>query len=323
MKRFARKLGWLLLACGLPGCAVGNQLSASRADYSAYRQTRVAPNVEARLAASGRYLREQPEGRFRPEVRAWFELAEPRFFADAHDRPSLLRAYLRALPNGPHAQAARDRLEEFELLNEYSGKREAASERFLTRVESELERAQAERERFIATVTGLVVSMANTRTFGQPTGELDHTLIYRFRLEPPVGHCVGDVCQKQFELGYSVPTRAGLVARSARFELGIDLNAGLVKRLRLAGPELFSRVTEAVDRIYLDPGNLLGRTEAIARTLQLFENTLEPVLPSGECRRDVVAPVVLQRVCRGVSLSLVVGIEPGELDRVEVSATKP
>lgn len=312
-----------MLALCAAGCAVGNQLSASRADYALYRETRVAKSPEQRLAAGHRYLREQPEGRYRAEVRAWFVVAEPAFVAEAHDRPSLLRAYLRALPDGPHAQAVRDRLEEFDLLNQYRNKKEVESERFVTRVEAELTAAQAARERFIETVLSIVASMAKTRSFGQPTSALDDALIYRFRLEPPVGRCQGDSCVKEFALDYAVPTRAGLVARNARFQLAIDLEAGGVKRIRLVGSELFSRLTEAVDRTLLDPKNLLGRTEAIARSLQVFENYLQPTLPSSECARDVVAPVVLSRVCRGVSLSIVVGTEAGELDRIEVAAEKP
>lgn len=319
MKRLA--LLWCALELG--ACSMGTQLASSRGDYALYRETRVAKRPEQRLAAAHRYLREEPEGRYRAQVRAWLAVAEPRFLAEAHDRPSMLRAYLRAMPAGPASQAVRDRLEEFDILNQYRGRKEAESERFVSRVEAELAAAQAARERFIETVVSLVGAMAKTRSFGQPTSALDEALIYRFRLEPPAGHCRGDACSKQFALDYAVPTRDGLVARTARFELAIDLDAGLVTRIRLAGPELFSRLTEAVDRTLLDPKNLLARTEAIARALQVFENSLQPTLPSSECARDVVAPVVLSRICRGVSLSVVVGTEPGELDRIEVSAQKP
>ncbi|MFZ5894130.1 MAG: hypothetical protein ACOY0T_23925 [Myxococcota bacterium] len=316
-------IAMLVGALLLGACGVGNRLAASRSDYALYRETRVAATPEQRLAAGSRYLREQPEGRFRSEVRAWFEVAEPRFVQEAHDRPSLLRAYLRAMPNGPHAQAVRDRLEEFELLNQYREKREARSERLISRVEAELAKAQAERERFIAAVTGIVNALANVRSFGRPTQDLDDALIYRFRLEQPAGKCIGDACVKAFVLPYSVPTRDGLIARSASLTLAIDLEAGLVKRVRFAGPELFSRLTEAFDRVLLDPKDLLARTEAIARAIQLLENGLEPSLPSSECRRDVIAPVVLSRVCRGVALSMIVATEPGELDRIEVSAAAP
>ncbi|MGC4092046.1 MAG: hypothetical protein QM756_30020 [Polyangiaceae bacterium] len=316
-----RQLLALAMAWLVGGCALSNRMVASRDDYALYRRTRVAETPAERLGAGSRYLREQPNGRFRSEVRAWFEATEPRYLAEAHDRPSLLRAYLSQMPDGPHAQAVRDRLQEFDLLNEYRGKREVESERFVSRVEAELDKARSERDRFIQGVTSLVLLMAKTKSFGKPTSELDDTLIYRFRLESPVGRCDGDSCVKRFSYAYSVPTRSAPLPRTAELELGFELSQGLLRRVRLAGPELFSRLTEAVDRVLLDPKDLLGRTEAIARSIQILENTLEAELPSSECRRDVVAPVVLMRACRGVALTLEVGAEPGEPDRIEVTAS--
>ena len=54
----------LLLALLLPlaGCGAGARLTADRKDYTLYRETRVAGTPEQRLAASGRYLKEMPEG---------------------------------------------------------------------------------------------------------------------------------------------------------------------------------------------------------------------------------------------------------------------
>ncbi len=316
MRRFAllvASLAWLT------GCGVGNRMLASRQDYALYRETRVAPSAEARLTAAGRYLREEPEGRFRPEVRAWFEAFEARFFAEAHDRPSLLRAYLRALPHGPHADAAAARLVEFGLLNAYHDRREAASEQFILRAESELDHAEAARSDLLKVWSELFALLANVRSFGQPTSALDDQLIYRFRLEPPAGHCEVGTCSKPFTRPYWLPTKSGFVAREADFTLDFQLEAGGVERVSVSGFELFSRLTEVLDRVVLDPQNLLGRTEAIARALQFVENAIELGLPSAECRRDVVAPLILRRECRGVRFDMIVAVESGELDRVEVS----
>ena len=306
----------LSLATLLLGCAVGNRVAAPRGDYALYRQTRVAKTPAERLGAGSRYLRELPEGRFRAEVRAWFEVAEPRFVADAHDRPSLLRAYLRELPSGPHAQQVRDRLEEFALMNAYRGRKAAERERFVQRVETEFAAAKAGRESLIETLSSLVSAMAKTQSFGQPPSALDPAL------SPAPETCSADRCERVFDMEYSVPTRQGLVPRTARLTLQIELQSGALVRIRLAGPELFTRLGEAVDRVVIEPDNLLGRTEAIARTQQVVENALEPTLPSSECRRDVVAPVVLSRTCHGISLAVIVATQPGELDRVEVSAEK-
>lgn len=311
-----------LLGALLLGCGVGNRLAAPRADYALYRETRVGKTPAQRLGAGSRYLRELPEGRFRAEVRAWFEAAEPRFVAAAHDRPSLLRAYLRELPNGPHAQQVRDRLEEFRLMNEYRGRKAAERERFVQRVESELAAAKAGRQQLIEQVKRVVSAMSATRSIGQAPSALEAALLEGFPLEAGESACSDTLCERSVEIEYAVPTRSGLVARAARLSLAIELEAGAVKRIRVGGPDLFTRLGEAVDRVAIESDNLLGRTEAIARAQRLIEIALEPALPSGECRRDVVAPVVLTRTCRGLSLAAVVATQPGEVDRIEVVAEK-
>lgn len=310
------------LAALLLGCSVGNRVASPRADYALYRETRVGKTPEQRLGAGSRYLRELPEGRFRAEVRAWFEVAEPRFVADAHDRPSLLRAYLRELPNGPHAEQVRDRLEEFRLMNEYRGRKAAEREQFVRRVESEFAAAKAGRERLIERVKSLVTTLSKTQSFGQPATAVDQALLGGFGGAEPPGGCSETLCERTLTIPYAVPTRTGLLHRNAQLSLVVELEAFAVKRIRLGGPDLFTRLGEAVDRVAIEPDNLLGRTEAIARTQQVIENALEPALPTSECRRDVVAPVVLTRTCRGVSLSVVVATQPGELDRIEVVAEK-
>src|SRR5690349_17957096 len=67
------KLALLLaLLAGTSGCAAGARLTADRRDYTLYRETRVAATPELRLGASGRYLKEEPNGRFRAEVERSF-----------------------------------------------------------------------------------------------------------------------------------------------------------------------------------------------------------------------------------------------------------
>ena len=62
------------------GCGCGGFVT-SPADYTAYRATRVAPTLDARLSAAERYLASYPDGAFVAEVRASFDRAEPVFFA--------------------------------------------------------------------------------------------------------------------------------------------------------------------------------------------------------------------------------------------------
>lgn len=92
------------------GCGVGRQLSASPSDASSYRETRIASSLDARMAASSEYLAAHPEGAFRDEVASFFERAEPLYFEARKSTIPGLRAYLDALPEGPHAAEARERL---------------------------------------------------------------------------------------------------------------------------------------------------------------------------------------------------------------------
>jgi hypothetical protein len=300
------------------GCGSGNRFIADRHDYALYRETRLARDIETRFAASQRYLRDEPSGRFREEVLAWFNRAEPRFFALGRNRPSILRAYLRALPDGPHAAAAQARLEEFGILNQYRAEREAQSERFISRVEGELERAETGRKAVISELTTLARLLAATRSFGRPTSELDHELIYRFRLQPPAGVCLESICHKEFRIPYAVPAGKKLAPREAYFLLSITLARGLVERLSVSGPELFSRIAEAVDRQPISASDMQARAEAIGRSVQVLENAVEAALPAAECRRDVLAPVVLERRCRGVRWRMVAALELGGDDHFEI-----
>jgi hypothetical protein len=306
-----------LLACA-SGCAAGARLTADRRDYALYRETRVAATPALRLGASGRYLKEQPNGRFRAEVERSFARAEPRFFAQAYDRPSLLRAYLRVLPDGPHAQAAYARLDEFGLLNKFRARNAAASEAFVKRVESELVGAEKGRQELIREVSSLVSLMVRTRSFGAPTSELDHELIFRFRLSPPAGVCEDARCTKPVHLAYAVPSAGKLVPRELSGLLSIELARGNVAGFSLSGREMFSRIAEAIDRKPIESSNLLARTEGIARAVQVFDNATSAAFSAPECKKDVIAPVVLLRECGGVRMTVTAALEPGQEDRVDV-----
>lgn len=91
----------------LGGCA---PFFTSTEDYASYRATRTANSLDERMQALRIYLDEHPEGAFASEVKSFYERAEPLYFEVRKSTIVGLRAYLEALPNGPHAEEARARL---------------------------------------------------------------------------------------------------------------------------------------------------------------------------------------------------------------------
>src|SRR5688500_6884451 len=114
-----KRLPMIALVFSLCGCAAGQKLTAPIDDYEAYRRVRLAGSVEQRLAASWRYLKLMPDGRFRSEVQGWFTRNEPRYVELANDDLNRLRTYLESVPDGPRAQAVADRIAELELAVEF------------------------------------------------------------------------------------------------------------------------------------------------------------------------------------------------------------
>ena len=92
-----------LTACG---CAV----TATTSEYALYRQTRVLPGVEERLAAADDYLRKYPHGALADDVRARFKREEALYYKSKKDSVAGLASYLRALPSGPHGVEAAGRI---------------------------------------------------------------------------------------------------------------------------------------------------------------------------------------------------------------------
>jgi hypothetical protein len=90
----------------------------------------------------------------------------------------------------------------------------------------------------------------------------------------------------------------------------------------LSGPELFTRVAEAVEVNAVPAGNPQARAEALAHAVDVLADALEDPLPKARCAIEVVSPVILARRCEGVKLEVVAGLEAGGLDRLSMTAEK-
>jgi len=304
MKRIAAFV--VLFSSLLVGCGASTRsLTADPVDYELYRRTRTAQTAERRLSASFAYLEQMPEGRWRPEVDAWFARAERAYFEWAKQRRSRLQRYLDTLPRGPHATLAAERIAELELSVRLQKRRDARILEEALGVEEKLADAEALRRAVVGNFADWTRRLAGIKTWGQPTSELGSELIFHYRMEDPRARCADERCNKSLQLPFAIPDSGRLATRKALLDVELTLFRGGVVKARLAGPELFNRVSEASEVRPVRPDDAQGRAEAIARAVQIVEGALPPELSSVACRREAVSPVVLARECDGLRVTMV------------------
>jgi hypothetical protein len=298
--------------CAL-GCASLPTLTERPEHYQLYRAARIAPSLEERLTAADRYLREVPGGPHQKQLRDWFASTEERYYLSAFNRLSQLYAYEQALPRGPHIEEVRSRIVALEARR--ARRDPGLDEQRIAATRAHLERADASRRAFVVTIKDWTSRLLAIKTFGEPTSELSDETIFAFRLSPPRGACQGDSCRKLLELSYEVPGERELVERAALLEVQLELERGLLRAARLAGPELWLRLAEALSLQPLPSPTPEERAAAVGRAVLLLRALLEPALPSAECEKPVQAPVLLERACHGLRARVLLG-KPGEQDDV-------
>lgn len=307
------------------GCAAGRQIVTPRAEYRLYRDTRLAPTVEARLGAANRYLHVAPNGAYAPELRAWFGNAERAYVASAHDKLPLLLAYAKALPDGPSIGTVNERIEELETAARFLEERARAHEQRFESLEAALARAATQRKTFVLELTGWIGALATVRSYGQPLTALAPDLRERFGLAEPTAGCPLDVCARTAEPRFAIPNASTqLIPREAAYSVELVVASGAVAGLRLHGRELFSRVGEALDLRPVSFNDPQARAEAIGRTLLVIQNALGTPLAADGCERPAVSPVVLERNCDGVHVTVTAAVDPGADDVIAFGAeTRP
>ena len=310
---------WLAFVLCLAGCAeMGRRATVSVDDFASYRRFRVAPTVEQKLAASVDYLRNHPGGGYEPEVARWLRHAEIGYVTRAWDDAPRLRAFLDAVPSGAYSGRAAERLVERGLGEEYRQRSARAFDRKVAAMEARLAKAEQGRRDLLRGVVGWARRLSRLRGFGKRISELDDELIYAFRIEPPAARCENDVCAKTVSVAYDVPEGKEQSAREAVYDVGMRLEDGAVRAAWVTGPELFTRIGEAVRVAAVAPTDLGGRIEAIGQVTQMMALAVEPAMPAARCAADAVSPVVLRRVCDGVELRVMAALSLGEEDRIWV-----
>jgi hypothetical protein len=313
-----------LLPLLLLGCAALPTLIERPEEYHLYRTARIAPTLEERLRAADRYLREVPDGPHRKQLQSWFVSSEEKYFLGAFNRLPNLYAYRAALPRGPHIEDVRSRIAFLEAKRSERVVRQTDEESRIEATQARLDLADKQRRAFVATFKAWTARLTQIKSFGEPTSELADETIFAFRLSEPRGACRADSCKKLLELHYEVPGERELVPRAALLEVQLDLERGLLQRARLTGPELWTRLAEALSLRPLPSPTPEERADAVNRSLLLVRALLEPVLPGAECPdRPASGTLVLERRCRGLTARMLAGRSAAEDDSLEIAPAAP
>ena len=311
------------LLLGLGGCASLPTLTERPEDYHLYRAIRIAPTQEQRLRAASRYLREVPGGERREQVQRWFDHAEEQYYLKAFQRLPNLYAYVEALPQGPHIAEVRSRIVAIEARRAARSEHEIKEDERIAASQERLARADSSRRAFVSVVKDWTSRLARIQTFGQPTSELDHETIFALQHSLPPSACQGQKCRKLLELGFEVPGERELVSRAALLEVELQLERGLLMGARYAGPELWTRLAEALSLTALPSPSPEQRADALNRSTLLIRALLEPRLPAAECEVKTEAPVVLERRCHGLRARMLAGQSGAEDDAFEIAPASP
>jgi hypothetical protein len=268
-------------------------------------------------------LKTAPNGDYAPEIRAWFSPAEAGYVARAHDSLPLLRAYLKAMPDGPRVAEVHERVRQLEDAVKSASDRELNRDARLASLEADLARAATQRKAFLEELGTWVGMLAKVRVWNQPITAVDAELATRLNLADPAT-CQLDLCAMPRKTRFAIPHSQGrLVPRDASFEVELLLKDGLVSEIRLGGRELFSRVGEAQDLKPVSFADPQSRAEAIGRALTLVSSALGSSFPEETCSRPAVSPVVLDRACDGTHVTVTAAIDPGASDVIVWSAEAP
>lgn len=313
---------WLLLSLALSsfGCAWAK---ASPADYAAYRKTRTGATFEERIGAAHDYLREYPEGAYAPEVRKYFEAAEPVFFDSREKSFAGLQSYIAVLPEGPHASQVHSRLA---AIAEQRARPDALAVA-AANTEERLKAAAKARERAEAELTFWATSLSDPEAYKAPMSEGPAELVVAFSLSLPAPVCKsegeGRACEKKVVMPYVVPARGSFAERELAFTVYVQMDAtGRPLSSTIAGPELLLRLHEIKELRAIDAPADNDRTASIAAAIELLTGAFESkVKPDPSCRKETTVPEILRRECGAMRLVATVGDGPGSTDVILVEPT--
>ncbi len=257
---------WCAAILLLAGCHPARVLIASPGDYADYRRVRVAEDIDARMAATWAYLEARPDGQYSERLRRYFDKAEPVYYEVRRRSIKGLEAYLRAMPDGPHAKQALDEL----VASRDTARREELLTRQVRQSQRRLDYDRQKRAEAAELLLWWLSALLDDALWRAPIDQAPDAFLVRYRLSLPRPECQPhadnpdiQLCFKSVSRGFRVSGRDGLTDRTIAFDLEIDLDARWhIFKATLVGDALFVGTLEAQQQRALDADDAEVRRRA-------------------------------------------------------------
>lgn len=272
-------------SCFVLGLWVGGCTAfAPRSDYADYRRVRLADTGYERLVEARRYLDAHPQGWWAARLRRWRTESEPVMYERARASRETLRLYLRAYPNGVHADAARARLRALSTLAEHRQRHrrvEQRAQRATRRRLEERRREWASRAVRYWLRTFLELEGGGGRL---PDVARRNPAFDRAFGRNPRPRCSRTECVKGYRLDYTVAAPGGSpVARSFVLWIRLHVHGGRLRRADIVLPDRgFSRWLELHSGKRIRGTAVTARERAITWTLEQMVSWVHEAAPGAK-----------------------------------------
>jgi hypothetical protein len=269
-----------LALAALCGCATLRPIVTSPSEYDAYRRYKLARTLDDKLASAWVYLRDSSNTTFRIEVMRWFGREEELFFAEAGSTPGGASAYLKLMPDGPHAEV------EATFLRAYEKEKIEAPLRAKKELEEARKRADAARKaagEAIELWTRRGVAITTYREPFEKFQKVDRAVADALA-EEPSATCGELGCSKTLYFKYAVPDASPPTDRVVAVVVRLEVQAGLVSALSITAPKGgFTWWLEGAEVKAVDPFDVAQREEALMRAKNRVETVVRDALKSAQC----------------------------------------
>lgn len=319
------RLSLLVFVLATGGCAAAQPMVTPADEWVAYRKTRVSQTFEGRLIAAWQYLAQYPNGKFARPTREYFNVAEALYFDDLRKQPDGLYTYLAALPRGPHATEARQRLDR--LRNRPRGA--TGFDGSVMVMDAQIAAVSKRRTAARESVLNALRLWLDADAFARPLAQAKATLVIPWSLSLPKARCSRlepdklaplRSCVKLYEEAYEANNGEASEEREAVMEVTVDQDlSGRPRKVTLGGPDLFVRFEEMFGGRTIAPGDSSGRAAAVSRATDIVRREFsDKISDDPSCRKRPKGSAVLDLECNGLHVTVEAALEATTDDRVVI-----